>query len=99
MQKEFDFHNTINLPEEELQERKKDARNLQDRILNDVFKKYPEKNFTPCEVHMIVDDFNTLLTSVRRAITNLTSEGKLNKLSIKRMGHFGTLNYTWELSK
>tara|TARA_Y100000296_G_C4975492_1_gene158013 strand:+ start:139 stop:468 length:330 start_codon:yes stop_codon:yes gene_type:complete len=38
---------------------------------------------------------NTPLTSIRRAITNLESEGLLKKTDIQKPGVYGKLNYCW----
>lgn len=37
----------------------------------------------------------TPLTSIRRAISNLTKKGLLRKTQIKVMGRFGRLEYLW----
>ena len=38
---------------------------------------------------------NTPLTSIRRAITNLESEGLLEKTDIQKPGIYGKMNYCW----
>ena len=40
-------------------------------------------------------DKNVPITSIRRAITNLESEGLLHKTDIQKPGVYGKLNYCW----
>jgi predicted transcriptional regulator len=37
------------------------------------------------------------ITSIRRAITNLTQKGILIKSEVTKMGRHGKMNYCWEL--
>lgn len=56
---------------------------------------------TPSEVRVRVFNHKTKLpeiTSVRRALTNLTSEGNLIKSKQKRMGPHGRHEYCWKLA-
>lgn len=41
---------------------------------------------------------NAPLTSIRRAITNLTSQGKLVKTDVKVKGSYGRMEYVWRLA-
>ena len=38
------------------------------------------------------------ITSVRRAISNLTKDHKLEKSSKQKLGKYGKLNHTWHLA-
>ena len=40
----------------------------------------------------------SLLTSVRRSITNLTKVGRLKKTGVKKTSIYGRPEYVWELS-
>lgn len=94
---EKDYHNTNALAGETLATAKQDAKVMQTRIL-ETFKKYPDREFTPCQIHTIIDDYATLLTSVRRSITNLTGSGKLIKTSNIKPGIYGRPCFTWKLN-
>jgi len=68
------------------------------------FKAHPDKAYTPFEVQQYVNfngDFNGKwkppITSIRRAITNLEQQGKLEKTSEMRLGAHGKQNHTWRL--
>lgn len=39
------------------------------------------------------------ITSIRRALTNLTKQGKLIKTNEKRIGMYGRSEYVWKLSE
>ena len=86
------FFNTINLSGPPLQEAKEKAVYQEDVILQ-FFLDNPGLH-TPSDV---ADKFpNWPITSVRRAITNLTKNGKLIKTAIKQYGKYGQLNYCWQ---
>lgn len=95
------FHNTIELTGEPLQQAEKKALTQEDKIYN-FFVKKAGKEFTPCEILQILTFTGILpkvtpITSIRRAISNLTTAGKLIKTDTRKLGFFGTLNYTWKL--
>lgn len=96
------FHNTIDLPESELKVRQLKV-GSQNSIVYTVFKIRPDRLLTPVEVweHLILIHRiapNTPLTSIRRAMTNLTALGYLIKTDEKRPGEYGELNYCWKLA-
>ena len=68
----------------------------QDEKVMDFFTLNPGVEFTPPEVHKYVSSMAPL-TSIRRAITNLTNAGKLVRSDVKRQGIYGRDNYTWKL--
>ncbi len=88
------FFNTNNTPEDEMQGEIKNAISQQDKILN-FFKINKDKKYTPQEILEILFK-NTPITSVRRAITNLTTEGLLIKTEVTRKGIYGKNNYCWK---
>ena len=106
-QRELDFHNSIPLKEGEGLEKAKDTAKKQQDMIMELFRENPLLNFTPIEVWDVINeerdsDMDTwgqpvLLTSVRRAISNLTKAGRLFKCdrSITREGRYGKPNRTW----
>lgn len=77
------------------------AENQQDVIFN-VFKSQ-KRPLSPSDVFKILNKFRTekeqmLLTSIRRAITDLTSENKLIKTDQKKPGIYGRNEFIWKLN-
>lgn len=104
-QRELDFHNTIPIEGEDLQEAKERAKRQQNAVLV-FFEQNKGKSFIPSEVYdgvyldylVFRDTMKApLLTSIRRAITNLTTQGYLRKCGPEemRMGPHGVKNRTW----
>ena len=77
-----------------LSESKEHALRQQNRILS-YFQSFPNENFTPEEVWKALYNDNTPLTSVRRAITNLTQAGKLIKTGNMKVSSFGKRCHCW----
>lgn len=90
------FHNTTDLKDEALKKRQIRAGGQNDAILK-FFIRYPLRDFTPYEVWKAMNLPNTPITSIRRAITDLTSLECLEKTDEKRAGQYGDLTYTWRL--
>lgn len=86
------FYNTIHLQGKELSEA------LADTIIKDhkvyVVMQYL-KSATPSQVHTKLP--NLLIGSIRRAMTNLTTQGKLEKTLIMKMGPNGKREHVWKL--
>lgn len=55
--------------------------------------------YTPEDIHHKIFDATTPITSVRRAITNLTKKGQLFKTDVKKMCSFGKYSYCWTIKK
>lgn len=92
------FYNTIDLKGQEL--RKANAKALtQEELIHKVFKSNPKESFTPAEIHKAIGEISCPLTSVRRAISNLTKDGKLIQTEEQRQGIYGKKNYCWKLNK
>lgn len=89
------FYNTNSEHGTTLTESKEHALRQQNRILS-YFQSFPNDTFTPEEVHDALYLDNTPLTSVRRAITNLTEDGKLVKTEIMKFGFFGKRCHSWK---
>lgn len=74
----------------------------QNQVILEFFKKNPTSLYTPFDVREAVwppEHCNQPpITSVRRAITSLTKDGKLLKTNVKIMGPEGEKNYCWRLA-
>jgi len=87
------YYNTVPLQGELLfAERRKAVK--QDCKVLEFFRVHPFRDFTPPEVHKAIG-YPGPVSSVRRAITNLTKEGWLRKTGNLRPGEFGTSNNCW----
>lgn len=94
------FHNTIDLPESELKVRQLKA-GSQNQIILSFFQSNPSGLFTPFDIIKYCFDgrgyWKAPITSIRRAISDLTKLGYLEKTKEKRAGEYGELNYCWKL--
>jgi hypothetical protein len=90
---ELIFHDTVPLSDNQLEKARIRAKGQKERIL-DFFARHPVTRFTPPEVEEFT---GIMLTSARRAISNLTKENKLIKCqySEREMGLYGVDNRTW----
>jgi hypothetical protein len=92
------FHNTIALEGVELEKAEKGCNHQEERILR-IFATHGGQ-MTPFDVCNV---FNKMyqpipITSVRRAITNLTKRGKLHKCDRMKKEIYGKPNYYWKLA-
>lgn len=85
------WHNTTD--ERNITELNAKAESQEDKVLT-YFRERPTRAFTPFEVQKIVLP-NCPITSVRRAITNLTNKGELRKLPYKKTEKYGVSNFQW----
>lgn len=90
------WHNTTAEGEPEINVLNQRAQSQEEKIL-DFFNQYPGKAFTPYQIQDFVLP-DAMITSVRRAISNLTREGKLIKTGDKIKEKQGISNYTWRLT-
>ena len=60
---------------------------------------HPDKKYTPSQiaVELYKELSGVPLTSIRRAITNLTFPGSLVKTNVKTTGPYGRPEYYWRL--
>ena len=93
----MEFYNTINLKFGEFHEEIRKAQKQEEKILA-VFKCARAKLITPPEVYTALGE-RYPITSIRRAITNLTNAGLLEKTDKKKEGLYGKVNYCWRLLK
>ena len=89
------MYNTINIKGAELKQARNKTSRQKDKVLQ-FFKNNPASNYTPFDVHRILG-LNCPVTSIRRAITDLTEQGELVKTDQQRRGEYGTKNYCWRL--
>jgi len=91
------FHNTIDLQGSDLDQANRKTQTQKQRVLR-FFKTYHDGRFTPSAVHSHLGGASPL-TSTRRAISDLTKAGLLEKTDHQEKGEYGTLNYTWCLKQ
>jgi len=91
------FYNTTHLTGFELKESRRKANTQEDRILH-FFERNKGNRYTPEEIQTYCQMATRPLTSVRRAITNLTKEGYLRKTKTMKLGMYGKQVHTWEYS-
>ena len=93
------YHNTTGSLGEQLAEFERQTASQEERVML-IFRKYPYVfqygSWTPSQLQR-VHFADTPLTSVRRALTNLTNEGKLIKTGQQSIGPYGRPEYHWEL--
>lgn len=94
------FYNTIRQEGDELRRSMQNARTQKDKILV-YFERRPGMLITP---HSVAEFFSLLgynwpITSVRRAMTDLTTDGHLEKTKMMRAEKLGKPNYCWSLAK
>tara|TARA_R100000781_G_C4079542_1_gene127229 strand:+ start:1993 stop:2301 length:309 start_codon:yes stop_codon:yes gene_type:complete len=92
------YYNTTNLKGYDLKEARRKTNTQEDRILT-FFEKNADKAFSPEEIQTYCMMANRPLTSVRRAITNLTKEGYLRKTSHMKQGNYGKPVHTWQFKQ
>jgi Fe2+ or Zn2+ uptake regulation protein len=91
-----DYYNTNGEHDDTLNQSRRRAADQQQQVLS-LFKHRPQSLLAPHEVHALVAQPGTPLTSIRRAITNLTEAGLLEKTPHRRMGAYGKHVYCWRL--
>lgn len=95
-QGELDFHNTINETGERLTELRENAKTQQEKILQYFFQN-SIYCFTPFEVQETILP-STPITSIRRAMTNLTTQGHLIKENEQKVEKYGVKNNYWSFN-
>lgn len=92
------FYNTINVQENQLQMQFENQTERQEDVVLSIFmmKRVP---MTPMEVHAVAEriGFNWPITSVRRAMSDLTRANKLRKTQDMKDELYGKPNHKWEL--
>ena len=90
------YYNTTNLKGDQLKKSQKKTVSQEQKIL-EIFNNHQ----IPLSPTDIFSNFfkNTPLTSIRRALSNLTKDGKLEKISKKKIGSYGKLEHCWKLTE
>ena len=89
------FHNTTNEKPHVVDLYETKARSQDEEVL--ALMKRLSGPASPSEVHAYFPLYP--ITSIRRAMTNLTSDGKLEKLDRKIKGPYGRPEYLWRVPK
>ena len=90
------YYNTNNEEGSTLSCSRENTQNQEELILT-IFNK--EDCLSPEEVlYVCNEDHNYPITSIRRAMTDLTSKGLLIKTNIFKKGKYGKMTHTWKLS-
>jgi len=93
----MDYYNTTELEPEQVKRYTKKAVSQDDAIL-EYFRSHPfDSGLTPSDINNAVLPLAPI-TSVRRAMTNLTNAGVLVKTSELRTGPYGRPEGVWKLS-
>ena len=97
-----EFYNTIQSTGQQLIDFTEAAKTSKLAVL-EVFCEFKEQSFTPFEIHAILTKkgYKYPITSIRRAITNLTDINELvmNDKSQQQIGNYGVPNNTWKFNK
>jgi hypothetical protein len=88
----MDYYNTTNSKGLELKERRAKAKS-QKEVIKRLYSSY-EEGLSPGDVYDLVDR-KWPITSIRRAITNLTKEGYLIKTERTASGIYGREEHVW----
>lgn len=95
--KQTNYFNTTSLQSRELKTEKKEKHTQTEEILN-IFRAYPKKEFTPFDILNLLNT-NAPITSIRRAITDLTTLNYLEKCNTQKLGDYGKKNYLWKVKQ
>lgn len=94
------WYNTINFSGEDLKRENAKAAKQEDLILH-LFKANPDKRLSPTQVHQIMARKYQIyppITSIRRALTNLTGRLELIKTDEMIPGSYHLPEHTWKLA-
>jgi hypothetical protein len=93
------YYNTNDETGETLQSSRNTATNQENMILA-IFETYPNDGLTPFDIEDFAHDQEVSwpITSIRRAITDLTNAGKLTKTDTMKLGRYGKHVHTWKLA-
>jgi hypothetical protein len=91
------YYNTTSLIGGNLLKEIKSAKTQEDKITI-FFKSRALSYLTPSDILRAVFDSSTPLTSIRRALTNLTRDKVLVKTDKQKIGSFGKPVYCWRLN-
>jgi hypothetical protein len=94
------FYNTINVQGYQLQIDFENQTTRQEDVVLNIYQSN-NKALTPMEVHGIAESkgFNWPITSIRRAISDLTKQEKLKKLTEMKDEQYGKPNHKWVINQ
>lgn len=95
------YYNTTNQAGNVLAEHEASALTQEEKILELFVDLTPKgyENLTPFDVqNLLFHNDGTPITSIRRAMTNLSLDNKLVKTDIQRTGAYGRLCHAWRLA-
>ena len=92
------FYNTISAKGKKRQ-KYEDGAKTQQEVIHKFFTMQKNKAFTPFEVQYILFGDKIPITSIRRAMSNLASDGILEKTNILVGEKYGKPNHKWRLVK
>jgi hypothetical protein len=92
-----EFYNTTNESGEQLELFTQKAMKQEDKVMLLFKEKYALTAYQCYSFFIIRYESNIPLTSIRRAITNLTNKGKLRITRNKQVGGYGRDNYVYKL--
>ena len=95
--KSVSYYNTNKLKGFDQKEANRKASTQEDRILH-FFERNKGNRYSPEEIQTYCQMATRPLTSVRRAITNLTNDGYLRKTNDMKLGIYKKPVHTWEFS-
>ena len=93
----YSYHNTTSSSGEQLNRFEGKAKSQEERILEWI-KRCPSFLMSPSDVRKYVFNSEIPLTSVRRALTNLTTSLDLVKTDQQLNGPYGRPEYLWRLA-
>jgi predicted transcriptional regulator len=91
------YHNTNNLTGPDLFTAENQCKNQEIKVMN-VFENNPNANLSVEQVWQMGNLTSKPITSIRRAITNLTTRGLLKKTDNMIIGMYGKPIHLWKLS-
>ena len=93
------YYNTLSESGEDLKDSQVKAETQKDKIFR-YLKCWSGIEKSPSQLHYeLFGRSSTPITSVRRAISDLTKEGKLEKTENKKQGKYGKDEYCWTIKK
>lgn len=91
------YHNSTHAVGAELAQAEAEAQSQQDTVLA-IFRFQPLREMSPFQVWVEYDHPLVPLTSIRRAISNLTKDGYLVRTASQRVGPYRRKEYLWRLA-
>lgn len=88
------YYNTTHALGADLRRHTGKAETQEKRILDYLLSKAPQA-FSPSQLHLIIFLESVPLTSVRRALSDLTNELKIEKTAEQKTGKYGRPEYCW----